>query len=179
VLLRHPEALSSLADMSAGTAFRPVLPDDAHTTSESDSSDVSSDVSKVTRLIICSGKLYYDLAAARRAASTTASSSNSVDGSSVALIRLEQIAPFPSAELTAELQRYSSATSVIYAQEEPHNAGAYAFVKPYIEHILEQKGFSKGSLQYRGRPPLPAPAMGLKNDNAQQLEDTLKACSEH
>jgi 2-oxoglutarate dehydrogenase complex dehydrogenase (E1) component-like enzyme len=173
VLLRHPEVLSSLADMSAGTAFRPVLPDDAHITSNSDSSDVS----KVTRLIICSGKLYYDLAAARRTANTTANSSfNSADGSSVALIRLEQIAPFPTVELTAELQRYSSVTSVIYAQEEPHNAGAYAFVKPYIEHILEQKGFSKGSLQYRGRPPLPAPAMGLKNDNAQQLEDILKAC---
>jgi 2-oxoglutarate decarboxylase len=130
-LLRHPMATSPVAELTNGR-FEPVLHDVA----------TSSDVKRV---IITSGKVYYDLRQARDKANAN-----------VAILRLEQFYPFPQAMLTEALKGYPGATEVLWVQEEPRNMGAWPFLHERLQALLtgEQK------LQYVGRPLAAAPATG-------------------
>nr|XP_023664650.1 probable 2-oxoglutarate dehydrogenase E1 component DHKTD1, mitochondrial [Paramormyrops kingsleyae] len=148
MLLRFPGAVSSLAHMAPGTTFRPVL------------GDPSVNPSRVQRVVFCSGKHYYALLKQMEA-------SGAAEGS--ALIRLEELCPFPLEALQQELGKYSSAKEFIWSQEEPQNMGPWSFVAPRFEQQLARK------LRLISRPPLPAPAVGIGTLHQQQHEVILKA----
>jgi len=99
----------------------------------------------VTRVVLCSGKVYYDLLAERE-------KQGRADG---ALVRLEQLYSFPTDELQAVLSRYPSATEIVWAQEEPRNMGAWFFVEPHLRGLLDGR-----TLRYSGRPERASTAEG-------------------
>ncbi len=131
-LLRLPEAASTWDALAAGS-YRRVI-------SEAPSA-------KVTRLLLCSGKVFFDLAAARK-------------GDSVAIARLEQLYPLPTAELVETLKAYPKLTEVYWVQEEPKNSGAWRYlIEPLMELIA--KNAPKAKLSYVGRPESASPATGF------------------
>ncbi len=133
-LLRHPMATSIVSDLVHGT-FQPVLDD-----------PFELDRATVTRLVLCSGKLYYDLIRSelREAAST------------VAIVRLEELYPFPGDELTTLVGRYPALEEVLWAQEEPRNMGAVAYVGPRLRSAVPREL----SLSHVARPERASPAEG-------------------
>jgi len=157
-LLRHKRCVSRLDEMGPGTSFHRVMYD--LPPSEADQA--------IERVVMCSGKVYYDLAAARE--------EQGLDGK-VALIRLEQLAPFPEPALTEELERYPKDARFVWCQEEPRNQGAWFFTAPRIENIMEASGITQGRLVYAGRKPAAAPATGFhaQHDREQRalVEDAL------
>jgi 2-oxoglutarate dehydrogenase E1 component len=132
-LLRHPRAVSTLDDLAGGT-FRLVLDDDA-----------VRDPASIRRMVLCSGKVFYALEAAR------------ADGrGDVAIVRLEQLYPFPSVDLERAIRRYPEAAAAVWAQEEPANQGPWRFVQPLITEML---GPAR-RLVYAGRDEAASPATG-------------------
>src|SRR5262249_26867953 len=117
-LLRLPAATSTIADLTSG-GFKPVIYDPALT-----------DRRAVKSLVLCSGKVYYDLSDARAKLQT------SDDEKSVAIIRVEQCYPFPQILLAETIAAYPNATELIWAQEEPQNMGAWTFMEPRLENLL-------------------------------------------
>jgi 2-oxoglutarate dehydrogenase E1 component len=134
-LLRHELSVSSLDDL-ATDSFRNVI-------DEIDAIDPA----KVRRLVLSSGKVYFDLLKARRASGQQ----------DVALARLEQIYPFPADEYAALIERYPNATEIVWCQEEPQNQGAWY----QIRHRLERPLGPDRALLYAGRAPAAAPATGI------------------
>lgn len=134
-LLRQPEAASPIEQFTTG-GFQPVM------------SDIQfvADATKRSRVLLCTGKVYYDLAAERK----------KLDDSSAAIIRVEQFYPFPKNLLVEELSRYSSATDIRWVQEEPQNMGGWTFMEPRLLRLLT----SKQTLRYIGRPSSASPATG-------------------
>jgi 2-oxoglutarate dehydrogenase E1 component len=155
-LLRHKACVSTLDEMAAGTVFRPVIGETAKNLVED---------KKIRRVVIASGKVVYDLLAAREEAKIT----------DVAIVRLEQFYPFPDKMLGAELARYPKA-DVIWCQEEPQNMGAWMFLDRRIEKVLGD--IKHGSVRpvYAGRPESASTATGsLKRHNTEQAELVTKA----
>jgi 2-oxoglutarate dehydrogenase E1 component len=147
-LLRHKLCISTLKEMTGKTSFHRVLPDGAPLAAKD-----------VKRVVICGGKVYYDLLEAREKRGVK----------NVALVRLEQFYPFPSDALEAELAQYKDATSVVWCQEEPENQGGWNFVDRRIEGVLKNLGHKAGRPVYAGRPAAAAPATGsLKTHNKEQ-----------
>ncbi len=126
-LLRHPAVISTPEELYGG-AFQEVIP--------------SHDASAVRRHIFCSGKLYYDLAAELEQSGLQ---------NEIAVTRLEQMYPFPSEEVVAELNRFASAPEVVWAQEEPANMGAWKFAREFFEQALEASKSSVKTIRYVGR----------------------------
>lgn len=134
-LLRHKAAVSSIKDLTDGQ-FELLIPE----------IDTTIKTASVKRVILCSGKVYYDLLEERQAKSRN----------DVALIRIEQLYPFPEDAVTRELKRYSKAQEVVWCQEEPENQGAWYQIQHRIRASL-----SKGqTLQYAGREASASPAVG-------------------
>jgi 2-oxoglutarate dehydrogenase E1 component len=149
-LLRNKEAASPLTEFTKG-GFQTILPE----------RDDSIDGKKVTRLVMCSGKVYYDLAKARTEKKLE----------DVAIIRLEQLYPFPHKALTAELKKYPNLEEVVWCQDEPQNQGAWFFVQ---HNILEN--MSEGmKLAYAGRPASASPACGYAHLHQEQQKSLLTA----
>jgi 2-oxoglutarate dehydrogenase E1 component len=148
-LLRHPLSVSRLEELAAGS-FRNVI-------------DEVDDLkpSAVTRIVLCSGKVYFDLLKARRAAS----------GESVAVVRLEQLYPFPSEEYEAIIRKYSNAREVVWCQEEPQNQGSWY----QIRHRLQLPLSAKHELLYAGRAGAAAPATGIAALHEQQQKNLVTA----
>ncbi len=146
-LLRHKLAVSSLADMADDQHFQPVI-------AEQDEL-VAPD--QVKRVVMCSGKVYYDLLAARRDKGVR----------DVAIIRLEQIYPFPALTLPKVLAPYFKA-DVVWCQEEPMNNGAWNFVDRRLEQVLMEVGGAAKRPLYVGREDAASPATGLAKVHAQQ-----------
>ncbi len=146
-LLRHKLAVSPLADFAEGSAFRPVL------------GEVDQLVApeKVRRVVMCSGKVYYDLLAARREAGLQ----------DVALVSLEQIYPFPEITLPKVLGPYRNA-EIVWCQEEPSNNGAWTFVDRRLEKVLVKLDGAARRPSYVGRDEAASPATGLAKVHAQQ-----------
>lgn len=136
-LLRHKLAVSTLEDLTGG-AFRPVL-------GEAEPLDPDA----VDRLVLCSGKVYYDLLQARSEANLR----------NVALVRLEQLYPFPEAELAATIAPYQTLKHVVWCQEEPMNQGAWYSSQHHMRHVLAAHAASL-QLAYAGRKAFAAPASG-------------------
>jgi 2-oxoglutarate dehydrogenase E1 component len=139
-LLRHKLVVSRLEDMGPGTHFARVLPEvDALVADD-----------KVRRLVLCTGKVYYDLLQDRR--------ERGIDD--VALVRVEQLYPWPRALVIEQLQKYANA-QLVWCQEEPANAGAWTFVLPRLINILEELKRDPILPTYVGRKASASPATGL------------------
>ena len=136
-LLRHKEAISGLDDLTSGT-FQTILPEKE-----------PSDPKKVTRLILCSGKVYYDLLEKKKAD----------ERDDVAIVRIEQLYPFPSDDLDELLSQYSKLKHVVWCQEEPMNQGAWYCSQHHMRNALQRLN-PKLYLQYAGREASAAPACG-------------------
>ncbi|MBB5083439.1 2-oxoglutarate dehydrogenase E1 component [Nonomuraea endophytica] len=147
-LLRHKKATSRAADFTSGT-FQPVI------------GDTTVDPSKVTKVVLTSGKLYYDLAAGRDAAGRE----------DVAIVRLERLYPFPAEELTAELSRYGAQAELLWAQDEPVNMGPW----PYLTLKLAEDPQLLGGRALRrvSRTPNSSPATGSHAAHDKELEEIV------
>ncbi|WP_262271970.1 2-oxoglutarate dehydrogenase E1 component [Microvirga yunnanensis] len=158
-LLRHKRCTSSLADISEGTSFHRVLRDDAQLGREGIKL-VKDD--KIRRVVICTGKVYYDLLEERE--------KRGIDD--VYLLRVEQLYPFPAKSVAAELSRFKKA-DVVWCQEEPKNMGSWTFVEPYLEWVLKTAGSKVDRPRYVGRPASAATATGLMSKHTAQLQAFL------
>ncbi len=149
-LLRNKDAGSPLSEFTKG-GFQTVIGE----------RDESIDAKKVTRMIMCSGKVYYDLVKQRA----------EKKAEDVAIIRLEQLYPFPHKALTAELKKYPKLEEIVWCQDEPQNQGAWFFVQ---HNILEN--MSDGmKLGYAGRPASASPACGYAHLHQEQQKSLLNA----
>jgi 2-oxoglutarate dehydrogenase E1 component len=159
-LLRHKRATSTLKEMGPGSSFHRVLWDDAECRPGSTVQLQSDD--KIKRVVMCSGKVYYDLLEERE--------KRGLDN--VYLLRVEQFYPYPAHSMIAELQRFTKA-DMVWCQEEPKNMGAWTFMDPNIEWTLEQIGAKSKRARYVGRAAAASPATGLMSRHKQELEDFL------
>ncbi|HSF93391.1 MAG TPA: 2-oxoglutarate dehydrogenase E1 component [Thermohalobaculum sp.] len=146
-LLRHKLCVSKLGEMAEGSSFHRVLWDDAQLGNSELKLAADEDIKRV---VICSGKVYFDLLEARDSAGLD----------DIYLMRLEQFYPFPALSLTRELARFKNA-DVVWCQEEPKNQGGWFFVEPNIEWVLGRIGTKVGRALYAGRPASASPATGL------------------
>jgi 2-oxoglutarate dehydrogenase E1 component len=146
-LLRHKEAVSDLSDLAKGT-FQTVIPETADL-----------DAKKVKRVIVCTGKVYYDLRAAR------------ADRDDVAIVRLEQLYPFPHKAFSAELKKYPHLSEVVWCQDEPQNQGAWF----QIQHNLIENLDESQKLAYAGRPASASPAVGYYAKHIEQQKALIQA----
>lgn len=139
-LLRHKLAVSKASDFLGDSHFMRILSDP--------SAPADADVK---RLVLCTGKVAYDLMEARDAAGDTGT----------AIVRLEQLYPFPGEPLIERLKRMTNVEEVVWAQEEPRNNGAWTFVEPFIEDCLMEAGTQPQRPRYAGRAASASPATGL------------------
>ena len=150
-LLRNKDAASPLSEFTRGS-FQTIIPDS--------NPDVAKKAEKVKRVIACSGKVYYDLVKKRA----------DKGADDVAIVRVEQLYPFPHKAFSAELKKYPNATDVVWCQDEPQNQGAWFFVQHYIhENMLDGQ-----KLGYSGRASSASPAVGyahLHQDQQKALVD--------
>jgi len=160
-LLRHKMCVSTLEEMAEGSSFHRVLWDDAQF-GNSDT-ELRPD-SEIKRVVLCSGKVYYDLLAAR--------DEQGIDD--IYLLRLEQFYPFPALSMTRELARFKNA-DVVWCQEEPKNQGAWFFVEPNIEWVLGRIGAKVGRPSYAGRPASASPATGLASQHKAEQQALVTA----
>jgi len=149
-LLRHKESVSPLEEF-ANDRFRPV---------NEDWDDREIDPEKVERVIFCSGKVFYDLRAARREQGVP----------NLPLVRIAQLYPFPHDDFRAQIERYKSATEIVWCQEEPRNQGAWRHIQHYlVRHLLpHQKIF------YAGRESSASPAPGYKQLHDKQQRELVE-----
>jgi 2-oxoglutarate dehydrogenase E1 component len=147
-LLRNKEAVSSLKDLASGE-FRTVI------------GDASVEASRVRRVVVCTGKVYYDLLAARR--------ERELDD--VALVRVEQLYPFPHKAFEAEMKKYASAAQVVWCQDEPQNQGAWF----HVEHRIAEALKDGQKLSYAGRAASASPAVGYYDKHYAQQKELLAA----
>jgi 2-oxoglutarate decarboxylase len=147
-LLRHPRAVSTLHDFTAG-GFAEILDD-----------SLVSDSAAISRVVFCSGKIYYDLLAAREERKA----------GHVALVRVEQLYPFASSQAREILQRYPASAEVVWAQEEPRNMGAWRVLRELIQPLLDQ---TQREVRYVGRPESASPATGSAKRHQQEVAEIL------
>ncbi len=157
-LLRHKLAVSDLKDFADGSSFHRVLWDDADRDNGTGRSTGKLKVDdKIKRVVICSGKVYYDLLEERDA--------RGIDD--VYILRLEQFYPFPALSLVKELERFKGA-EVVWCQEEPKNQGGWTFVEPNIEWVLTRIGSKHTRPIFVGRNASASPASGLASQHKAQ-----------
>ena len=150
-LLRNKDAVSTMDEITKGS-FQCII-------GETESIDPK----KVTRVIFCSGKIYYDLLAARRAKNIT----------HIAIARLEQLYPFPRDEFAAELARYPKATEIVWCQDEPRNQGAWYWIAS--RQHLDRSFNSKQKLLLVSRPASPSPAAGYYSKHNEQQKALIES----
>jgi 2-oxoglutarate dehydrogenase E1 component len=146
-LLRNKEAVSSLDELANGS-FMTVLPDAS-----------ALDAKKVKKVVFCSGKIYFDLIQGRRERELN----------DVAIVRIEQLYPWPHKAFQAEMKKYANATQIVWCQDEPQNQGSWFFVQ---HHLLEAMKDGQ-KLSYAGRPASASPAVGYYDKHYAQLKEML------
>ncbi|WP_434290444.1 2-oxoglutarate dehydrogenase E1 component [Celeribacter sp. SCSIO 80788] len=157
-LLRHKLATSVAADFLEGSSFHRVLWDDADANHGTAKSELKLKADKdIKRVVICSGKVYYDLLEARDAAGKD----------DTYILRLEQFYPFPALSMVKELERFKNA-EIVWCQEEPKNQGGWTFVEPNIEWVLTRIGAKHTRPVYAGRAASASPATGLASQHKAQ-----------
>jgi 2-oxoglutarate dehydrogenase E1 component len=160
-LLRHKKAVSALADLAEGSSFHRVLWDDAQRGSGLTSVQLKPD-DQIRRVILCSGKVYYDLLDDRE--------KKGVDD--VYILRLEQFYPWPMKSISTELQRFKAA-ELVWVQEEPKNMGGWTFVDPWLELTLGKLKIKAKRARYIGRPASASTAAGLMTRHLKEVETFL------
>jgi len=153
-LLRHKLAVSKTEDFTTGSSFHRVLWDDAQKGS-SETKLVADN--KIKRVVMCSGRVYFDLLEERDSRGIT----------DVYLMRVEQFYPFPALSMVKELERFKQA-EIVWCQEEPKNQGAWTFIEPNIEWVLGRIGAKHPRPAYAGRPTSASPATGLASQHKAQ-----------
>ena len=143
-LLRLPAAASSLEQLTTG-GFEPIIKD----------TEVK-EATRVERIVLCSGKVFYDLNAARGSSPTVREGANKSDDDCVAIIRVEQFYPFPLRALTEAIALYPNAKELVWCQEEPKNMGGWTFMESRLENLLPRCERPR----YIGRSPSASPATG-------------------
>jgi 2-oxoglutarate dehydrogenase E1 component len=148
-LLRHKLCVSTLEDMGPGSSFHRVMYERPPSAADRD----------IQRVILCSGKVYYDLLQRRQEHGLE---------DTVALVRVEQLAPFPEEVLAEELSRYPKTARIVWCQEEPRNMGAWSFIAPRLEAVLGKLDMRDARAVYAGRPPAASPATGLYQQHVRE-----------
>lgn len=158
-LLRHPLARSPVEDFTGESHFEWIIPDPEHGASIAEPDSIE-------RVILCSGQVYAALHKHRAA---------DLDNlRTTAITRIEQLNPFPWAQLKENLDTYPNAKTIVWAQEEPLNAGAWSFTQPRIETLLnETKYHNRRHVMYAGRNPSASVATGLKASHMKEEQDLL------
>jgi 2-oxoglutarate dehydrogenase E1 component len=159
-LLRHRRAVSRLDEMGPNTTFHRLLWDDAQMLPDEKIKLVSDD--KMRRVVLCSGKVYYDLHEERE--------KRGIDD--IYLLRIEQLYPFPTKALMAELSRFKQA-EIVWCQEEPRNMGAWVFVDIFVQWVLNQIEAKYRRARYTGRPASASTAVGQMSLHLAQLKQFL------
>jgi 2-oxoglutarate dehydrogenase E1 component len=155
-LLRHPMCVSDTSDFTTGSSFHRVLWDDA----QQGHSDLTlKPDADIKRVVICSGKVYFDLLAERDARGAD----------DIYLLRVEQFHPFPAMSLIKELERFKAA-EMVWCQEEPKNQGAYSYIEPNLEWVLTRIGAKHTRAVFVGRDASASPATGLASKHKAQQE---------
>ncbi len=157
-LLRHKKAVSKLSEMAEGTAFHRVLWDDAQMGDGKTTVALKPDA-EIRRVLLCSGKVYYDLLDAREKNGRN----------DVYILRLEQFYPWPAQSLRKELARFKAA-EILWVQEEPRNMGGWTFVDGWLEWTLDRAENGSKRARYVGRPASASTAAGLATRHARELE---------
>ncbi len=159
-LLRHKRVVSTLSQFGPGSSFHRLLWDDAQFLPDQAIKLVPDDA--IRRVVICSGKVYYDLYEERE--------KRGIDD--VYLLRIEQLYPFPARALIQELGRFRDA-EMVWCQEEPKNMGAWSFIEPNLEWVLEHIVARHKRPHYAGRPSSAATATGLMSKHMHELKALL------
>ncbi len=159
-LLRHKRAVSRLDEMKPGSSFHRLLWDDAQMLKGEKIKLVAD--GKIRRVILCTGKVYYDLYEERE--------KRGIDD--IYILRVEQLYPFPTKALLAELSRFKQA-EIVWCQEEPRNMGAWFFVDTFLRWVLEQIGAKHRQLRYAGRPASASTAVGQMSKHVAQMKQYL------
>ncbi len=154
-LLRHPKVSSPLEEFKSGR-FHEVLGD-----------TFVSDPFAVRRVVLCTGKLFYDLEEER---------AKNPGDNSTAIIRLEQIYPFAASAVVKEIAKYPNAKQIIWAQEEPRNMGAYTFVAPKLQEACAEFAAKGVAFRYVGRTERASPAIGSPKRHAEEQAEIVKGC---
>ena len=160
-LLRHKRAVSTIAELSGESSFHRLLWDDAQLLPNQAIKLVKD--SKIRRVVLCTGKVYYDLYEERE--------KRGIDD--IYLLRVEQLYPFPAKALITELSRFRNA-EMVWCQEEPKNMGAWSFIDPYLEWVLAHIDAKHQRVRYTGRPAAASPATGLMSKHLAQLAALLE-----
>ncbi|MGY4575105.1 2-oxoglutarate dehydrogenase E1 component [Bradyrhizobium pachyrhizi] len=159
-LLRHKRAVSQLEELGKNATFHRILYDDAQMLPDEKIKLKPDD--KIRRVVLCSGKVYYDLYEEREKR----------DIDDIYLMRVEQLYPVPLKALVQELGRFKGA-EVVWCQEEPRNMGSWHFIEPYLEWVLNQIHAPNKRPRYAGRPASAATATGLMSKHLAQLKALL------
>ncbi len=153
-LLRHPKVISTIEDLANGT-FQEVIAD-----------PTIKDLKAVDTLVLCSGKLYYDIDKVR----------GTKPGGRLAVVRVEQICPFPRSQLTPYLNGFPKLKKIVWAQEEPQNMGAYTWVLPRLRKLADDLGLNKVEIGYIGRVERSSPAVGSARVHQKEQDDIVQRC---
>jgi 2-oxoglutarate dehydrogenase E1 component len=157
-LLRHPLARSNIEEFTGDSHFRWIIPDPAHESGDIESHD------KISRVILCTGQVYTALVKHRE----------TTGRKDIAITRLEQLHPFPWLQLQENLDSYPNAETIVWAQEEPLNAGGWSFTQPRIETLLNHtKHHNRRHVMYAGRNPSASVATGLKAVHVKEEKELL------
>jgi 2-oxoglutarate dehydrogenase E1 component len=159
-LLRHKRAVSRLADLGPDTFFHRLLWDDAQELPDEKIKLVPD--GQMRRVVLCSGKVYYDLYEERERRGVN----------DVYLLRVEQLFPFPTKALVPALSRFKQA-EIVWCQEEPRNMGAWFFVDTFLQWVLNQIAAKHRHVRYAGRPASASPAVGQMSKHVAQLKHML------
>ncbi len=160
-LLRHKRCISEISEFSAKSTFHRVLEDDSY--NEKAALIKLKKDKKIEKVVICSGKIYYDLIEARE----------KFKNNQVVFVRLEQLYPFPAKTLANVLRRYKNA-KIIWCQEEPKNMGAWNTVRNYIDRTLEMINLKDINVKYVGRQASSSTATGNANKHLAQQKEILE-----
>ena len=161
-LLRNKLCISSLDDFSKNKSFHRVLKD--HSYLDNDNFINLKKDTDIKKVIICSGKIYFDLLKARE----------SIQRNDIVLIRVEQLYPFPVKSLVKEIKNYSKNATFFWCQEEPKNMGAWSSVRDYIQWTLDYIGANNNKISYIGRDPAASPATGYAKRHINQQEEIIR-----
>ena len=166
-LLRHKKCISEIEDFTKDNSFHRVLSDKAEFSKYNMISLADDD--SIDRVILCSGKIYYDIVEQRE----------KLKADKVQIVRIEQLYPFPAKTLAKHLNRFKNINKIIWCQEEPQNMGCWNHVERYINRTLQYLKSEPKKISYVGRSPSASPATGyLKKHLAQQEEIVTKAIIE-
>jgi len=158
-LLRHPSARSSLNEFTGDSHFQWIIPDPAHESGAIEPNE------KIERIILCTGQVYAALVKHRE----------ETGDRTTTITRLEQIHPFPWSQVKENLDSYPNAKNIVWAQEEPLNAGAWSFTQPRIETLLNETQYhNRRHVLYAGRNPSASVATGLKSVHKKEEKDLLE-----